>query len=529
MPLFKKVSKYWRFVTGLKGFLKVPLSTERCYDIIKKGQENRERNLLYIIKKTVYDNENSPYLKLLRLAGCGYDDFERMVRSDGIESTLATLRNRGVYISCEEFKCKKSVIRDGRVFIFKESDFNNPLIAHNFEYTTGASRSRGTKVTMNFARYEQYAAYNRLAVDAHGVSNSPVILWLPILPSAAALVTMLRLVKIGKTPIKWFSQITAGKVKPSMAKRLAMFYTVFAGRLFGAAFPRPEYTDLDHSYEVSEYISEILKEGNGCIIETYTSSAVRACRAARERNIDISGATFFVGGEPLTEAKHREIHEAGAYAVNMYGGVDIGLIGYSCAAPEAAGEVHALTSRQAIIQHKRKAPYGEEEIDAFLLTSLCPTAGKILLNVESGDYGAIMARKCGCKLEGLGFRSHIYDIRGFDKLTGEGMTFIGTDLLRIIEEVLPAVYGGCSIDYQMIEEQDESGRTCISVVVNPDIVPLDEKKLIETILAELAKGGDTRRMMAEMWSQAKTLRVIRRRPYITQAGKFLPLHINRNN
>jgi len=529
MSLFTKVSKYWRFASGLKGFLGDPLSAEQCYDIIKNSLKNREQNLLDIVKKAVYDNKNSPYLKLLRLAECEYDDFERMVRSDGIESTLHTLRSRGVYISCEEFKCKKSVVRDGRVFIFKESDFNNPLLAHNFEYTTGASRSQGTKVTMNFARYEQYAAYNRLAVDAHGVSNSPVILWLPILPSAACLVTMLRLVKIGNTPIKWFSQTTAGKVRPSLAKRLATFYIIFAGRLFGAAYPRPEHIDLDHSYKISEYISEVLKKGHGCIIETYTSSAVRACQAARERNIDISGATFFVGGEPLTEAKQKEISEVGACAVNMYAGVDIGLIGYSCAAPEASGEVHALTSRQAIIQHKRKAPHGEEEVDAFLFTSLCPTTGKILLNVESGDYGKIRIRKCGCRLEELGFRSHIYDIRGFDKLTGEGMTFIGTDLLRIIEEVLPAVYGGASIDYQMVEEQDESGRTSISVIVNPDIAPLDEKELIKTIMVELGKGGDTQRMMAEMWSQAKMLRVIRRRPYITDAGKFLPLHINRNN
>jgi hypothetical protein len=314
-----------------------------------------------------------------------------------------------------------------------------------------------------------------------------------------------------------------------MVKRLATFYTVFAGRRFGAAFPSPEYIDLDHSYRVSEYISEVLKKGIGCIIETYTSSAVRACRAARERSIDISGATFFVGGEPLTEAKHREIRDAGAYAVNMYAGVDIGLIGYSCAATEAGGGVHALTDRQAIIQHRRKAPHGEEDVNAFLFTSLSPAAGKILLNVESGDYGTIRTRKCGCRFDELGFCTHIYDIRGFDKLTGEGMTFIGTDLLRIIEEVLPAVFGGCSIDYQMVEEQDESGRTCISVIVNPDIAPLDEKEIIRTVTVELARGNDTRRMMAEMWSQAKTLKVVRRRPYITDSGKFLPLYINRNN
>jgi hypothetical protein len=527
MSLFIKISKYWRFASGLKGFLREQLSADQCYEIINKNRENREQNFLDIVRKAVYENKNSPYLKLLQLARLGYDDFEGMIRSAGIESTLHTLKSRGVYISCDEFKCKKSVVRGGRAFTFKEGDFDNPLVSNNLEYTTGASRSCGTKVTMNFARYEQYAAYNRIAADAHGVSNSPVILWLPILPSAACLVTMLRLTKIGKTPVRWFSQITAEKVKPAVAKRLAMLYFVFAGRLFGASFPRPEYVGMDRSYKVCEYIAEILKKGKGCIIETYTSSAVRACRTARERNIDISGATFFVAGEPLTEAKQKEISGVGARAVNMYAGVDIGLIGYSCASPEAVGAVHLLTDRQAIIQHTRKAPFGGGEIDAFLLTSLCPTSAKILLNVESGDYGTIRKRNCDCGLGKLGFESHIYDIRGFDKLTGEGMTFIGTDLLRIVEEVLPDVFGGSSIDYQMVEEQDGSGRTCMNVIVNPDVAPLDEKELIRIIISELRKGGDTRRMMAEMWSQAGTLKVVRKRPYITDAGKFLPLYIKK--
>ncbi|MBN2325237.1 MAG: hypothetical protein JXQ30_16020 [Spirochaetes bacterium] len=528
MSLLTKILKYWRFASGLRGFLGEKLSAKRCYEIIKKSQKNREQSFLDVVRKAVYGNKKSPYLKLLRLARLGYDDLERMVHSEGIESALHMLRDKGVYIGSEEFKCKKSVVRDGKVFTFKESDFNNPLIASNLEYKTGASRSSGTKVTMNFARYERYAAYNRIAADAHGVSDSPVILWLPILPSAACLVTLLRLTKIGNTPVRWFSQITAEKVKPAVAKRLAMLYFVFAGRLFGASFPRPEYVGPDRSYRVCEYIAEVLKKGHGCVIETYTSSAVRACQAARERNIDISGATFFVAGEPLTEAKHGEILDAGARAVNMYAGVDIGLIGYSCAAAEASGEVHALTDRQAVIQHTRRAPFGGEEIDAFLFTSLCPTSAKILLNVESGDYGTIRKRNCGCGLGKLGFDSHIYDIRGFDKLTGEGMTFIGTDLLRIVEEVLPSVFGGSSIDYQMVEEEDGAGRTCMSVIVNPDITPLDEKELIRIIMLELRKGGDTRRMMAEMWFQAGTLKVVRRRPYITDAGKFLPLYIRRN-
>ncbi len=519
---------YWRLASGLRKFLSEPITLEQCHQIIKHGLEDREQNLLGVVKKTIYENKSSPYLKLLKLVSCEYGDFERMVRSDGIEPALAKLAKEGVYISIEEFKGKKEVARSGKTFSFKESDFDNPLLEQQFEYRTGGSRSPGSRMIMNLSRYYDYAAYNGVTLAAHGVWDSPVLLWLPILPSAAGLVTMFRLAKIGKPPIRWFSQVESEAVKPSLTKRLATYYVVYAGRLFRTKLPKPEYVSLDRAYEVADCMAGLLKEGRGCIVETYTNSAIRVCHAARERQIDISGSTFVVGGEPLTEAKLKEIRAAGAKAINMYGGADIGLIGFGCADPVAADDVHHFMDGRAVIQHRRQVPFGSIEIDAFLFTSLLPTTGKVLLNVESGDYGVIEKRDCGCKLGEVGFTNHIYNIRSFDKLTGEGMTFVGTDLLRIIEEVLPAKFGGSSIDYQIVEEEGEKGYTCMSVVVSPEVGAIDEDELIRTILAELSVGKDVQRMMAEIWAQAKTLRVKRMQPHTTTVGKLLPLHIQKN-
>jgi len=127
----------------------------------------------------------------------------------------------------------------------------------------------------------------------------------------------------------------------------------------------------------------------------------------------------------------------------------------------------------------------------------------------------------------LGLTEHICHIRGFDKLTSAGMTFIGSDLLKVMEEVLPARFGGYSTDYQMVEEEDEKGHTHMSIVVSPDIGTIDEAEVISAVLAEISKGKDTQRMMAEMWSQADTLRVKRIKPLATARGKLLPLHIQR--
>jgi phenylacetate-coenzyme A ligase PaaK-like adenylate-forming protein len=381
---------------------------------------------------------------------------------------------------------------------------------------------------MNLDRYYYWAAHNMIVFDAHSILGSPILVWMPILPSIAGLPAVLRSIKMGKTPIRWFSPVEARTIKPSLTKRLATYYIVYAGRLFGAAFPKPEYVNFEQADKVADYMAEVLKKGQGCVLWTAPSSAVRVCQVSRQRQLDLSGTTFIVAGEPLTEAKMREIRAIGANAVNQYAIAEVGTVGFGCAGQTAApDDIHLLKDSHAVIQHQRETPFGGASVDAFLFTSVLHKAPKILLNVESGDYGVIETRQCGCKLEEFGLTEHIYNIRSFEKLTGEGMTFVGTDILRIIEEVLPAKFGGVSTDYQMVEEEDEQGHTRLSIIVNPEVGEIDEGELVQTVLSELSKGKDTQRMMTEIWSQAEMLRVKRQRPLITAAGKLLPLHIQK--
>jgi hypothetical protein len=528
MSLFNQLAAYWHFGRGLRGFLKEPVTPERGHEIIRETLRNREQSLLTIVKRAIYDNEGSPYIPLLQMAGCEYGDFEKMVRSDGIEQTLHKLKEAGVYITIEEFKGKKEVCRGGKVFKFKESDFDNPFLAHNLKASSGASRSSGTKVIMNFDRYYYHAAHNILTFEAHGVLGNPVLLWQPILPSTAGLPTMFRSIKMGAVPIKWFSPVEARKIKPALTKRLATYYAVYASRLFGTPFPKPEYVSLEQTDKIGDFVVEVVKKEQGCILWTTPSSAVRVCQAAVARQLDLTGVTFVVAGEPFTEAKMKEVEAAGAKAIVMYAVSEVGIIGFGCAGQKAApDDIHILKDFHAVIQYRRETPFNGASVEAFLFTSLLPKAPKMLLNVENGDYGVIETRRCGCKVEEFGLTDHIYNIRSFDKLTGEGMSFVGTDLIRIIEEILPARFGGTSIDYQMLQEEDENGHSRLSVLVSPELGEIDEAELISIVLAELGRGGDTKRMMVEIWSQGNTLKVKRVRPFITAAGKLLPLHISK--
>ena len=150
---------------------------------------------------------------------------------------------------------------------------------------------------------------------------------------------------------------------------------------------------------------------------------------------------------------------------------------------------------------------------------MLPSARKLLLNVELDDYGEIEERDCGCPWEEFGLKTHLRGVRSFRKLTGEGTTVIGTELVQILEEVLPGRFGGSPLDYQFLEEEDEKGFTRVSVIVSPRVPEASDEAIVDTVLDALAAGHRA------LWEQAGSLRVRRQEPIWTERGKLMPLHL----
>jgi hypothetical protein len=148
-----------------------------------------------------------------------------------------------------------------------------------------------------------------------------------------------------------------------------------------------------------------------------------------------------------------------------------------------------------------------------------------MLNVEIDDYGLVEQRSCGCRWDAFGFHTHMRDIRSYRKLTGEGVTLIGSDMERILEEVLPARFGGTPIDYQLAEEEDEKGFTRLTLLVSPRVSITDESAVVATVLAALQKGDAGAGISGAIWQQAGSLRVRREEPHSTSRGKLMPLHV----
>jgi hypothetical protein len=520
MSLVDETRIYWRFASGLRAFLKEPVTLEQAHRIIRARLQHREDNVLASVKTTIYERSNSPYLKLLQLAGCEYGDLERMVRSDGIETSLRRLYHKGVYITLEGFKGSKEITRGSASFPVRASDFDAPMRSDVLGLRSGATRSSGTKTAYDFEYLSSYTVHRLLLLTAAGAFGVPHGFWMPILPGGGPR-TLLTAAKAGLTPLKWFSQVGQKGTGASLKDRMTSDYIVYAGRLFGARWPKPEYVSLSQAEVVARWVSTMMKRHGGCHLTTYPSSAVRVCQAASRNHLDIAGARFDGGGEPFTEAKRAEMESVGASYCPSYASVETGIIGNGCIHPLSAGDVHFLNDAFALIQHTRSVPHSSLSVEAFLFTTLLASSPKVMLNTETGDYGSIGDRACGCDHEKLGLTTHITDIRGFDKLTAEGMTLVGTDLVRVVEEVLPARFGGSSTDYQILEEEDEAGQTRMNVLVSPGVGDIDESELIRSILAGLPQGGIT----PSVWSHAGTFKVKRVRPFVTARGKLMPLHI----
>ena len=509
-------------------FLKNRLTVSQANSIIKERLERRESLFLRIVEKAIYGNPRSPYLKLLDSCGYKLQGIKDLVLAKGIEATLEKLAQEGVYISFEEFKGRKKVVRKKVEFTCCESDFDNPYLSGDFSVQSGGTKSPGTRTMIDFDFLEQEAANRLIALDIYGVLNSPCVLWYPILPGNAGIQNIFRQEKAGCPVVKWFSQIDHRSIKPSIQNRLGTGFIVKAGNFFGSKIPKPEYVDLSRADLIAKYLARLLKEHGKCSIFTYVNSSIRICLAAKEAKLDLKGAHFFISGEPLTQTKFEEITSVKARAIPYFAFVEGGIAAYGCSDPRISDDMHVLSDRIALVTHKRSALNTNEIVDSLLFTSILPESPKILLNVETGDSGELAHRDCGCPFGQLGFSQHLSKVRSFEKLTSEGMTFMVGEFVRIAEELLPKRFGGSSTDYQIEENLNNGALSSVNISVSPRVGKIDENDLVNTVIEELGKGEDYRRMMASVWKQAGTIRVKRMEPVPTKRGKILSFRTESN-
>ena len=503
-----------RFAFGLRGFLRERLNLATAERLLVDGMATREQRFLHKLRVAVFGNPTSPYLALCRHAGCELGDLERQVARDGVEPTLAVMREAGIRVDWEELRGRTAAIRGSARFEFHWNDFDNPFVQPELESSTGGSSGRPVRVQLDLEDLAWAAPAWTAMIAAHGLLGAPMIFWIPNHVGAAA--RRLFCSKFGMDFEKWF--VMARVVGPDDRIRSTVVHGLT--RLI-AGYPAAEDAPLHEPRRVLDHLLGRAAEGTTPVVNTSPSGAAMLADTALERGATLENIHFLLGAEPVTLARWEKIRSAGASAISTYGTSECGFIGAQFPGEAEPDGVHVFREAWALLPGGRKAegPEGGE----ILFTCLRPAAPKVLINAGIGD-SAVLENGCpGPPAERYGYDVRMHTIRSFGKVTVWGSTLAVTDLVDIIETQLPSRFGGALADYQLVEEQDADGRPRLDLRIAPAVGPLDEAAVQEAFLQAVARRRSGYRRMAEEIRSTGTLKVVRQTPVLTSRGKVLPV------
>jgi hypothetical protein len=508
-----------RYLCGVGGFLRHPLSEDECRRRIRAQLESRDESFLEIVERAIYGQPASPYLRLLAHEGIAFGDIAGLVCSHGVDEALARLYGAGIRVSLDQFKGREPLVRAGLELELRAEDFDNPALGRALEVRTSGSSGARQRLLIDLDFLSYNACYHSPSLSpppAHG----PVAHWFPALPGVAGIRSVLGNAKVGVAVERWFSQTKPAR-GGSFGHGAMIAATVAAGRLAKNRVPWPEYTPPDRAARVASWLCEKRSRGGPARLHATPSSAVRVCRAAREAGLEIAGTEFRLGGEPFTDGKAEVIAQSGCEAASSYYTGELSRVGISCGERIAVDEVHLTTDKVAVLQRPKQVAPGQI-VGELVFTTLLPSGPKVMLNVESGDHAILEERDCGCPATQLGLTTHAHTIRSAQKLSTEGMHLMRSDLCTLIDEVLPARFGGYPTDYQFVEEEEVDGLTRVNVLISPSVGRIDDHEVVDAVLGHLSHGRPEQ-MMTNLWRSAQTVRVVRREPYMTADNKTLPI------
>ncbi len=457
--------------------------------------------MLRLLRVHVYGHSASPYLPLLEHAGVELGDLAALLRDEGVDGTLAKLRDAGVHLRHDELRGASAIVRGSLQLEPDPSDFDNRLLlGRALPGSTGGTKSAPRRVLMDWNKVAEEAPGNCLFMKAWGLERAPHALWLPPPPGVAALIALLTNARRGAPPERWFSPVPTSMRGAPFPAPIAPYALSAIARLSGARLPRPELVTAEHPEPIAAWLAARPRAS----LRASASAAVRVAEAARAAGVSLQGRSAVVGGEPLTEDRAAALEAVGLRPVPWYGAAEIGVVGFGCATGEATDDLHLAVDLLAAI--------GGSDADAsrgpagILFTDMSLAGPKILINASIGDRAVLERRACGCPLGQVGMDLHLHAVRSDHRITAEGMAVQHADLDAAAGRCLAAKGAGPN-DYAVWELPEADG-TKVALAVEPEL-ELDEQELAEEVFSELRTGVEGGALAAEAWSRAGTLRIIR--------------------
>lgn len=513
------VGDYWRQSAGVRALAQAKESIDPIGRITDQ-LVHREIHFLDTVLRVVFERGDNPYFHMFRMAGCGYEDLVEIVLQQGLERTLKLLHDAGVYLTYDELLGSRPIVRNGREIAGCIKSFANPLAKGVIPRVSGSGR-RGRRTHQSVEVNVYHEGYELLQRREFNLAGRAQIQLKSIPPSGAGLTACLRSARRGWPVDRWFApDRTEGH---EGRQWLGANFLVSVARVSGAAIPYPEFLSGNDFSPVSAWIARRKREGVASYVSTMTSYAVRVADAALRAGHDIAGTIFLAGGEVISHTKREVIYAAGAQIYPMYWIHELGPIGFACHDMKGGNCVHLFDDSVAVVTHRRAAPITGEQVDSLLFTTLLPLSPLVLINVETEDAGVVERATCQCTFRKNGYSWQLRDVHSFGKLTGMGVTLLGTDLVKLLEVSLPARFGGAAGDYQLIEREGLA-QTEILLRISPRVRIPSCEVVKEFVLAEMPRLNSGW-VASRVWRHSDAFRVIVAEPLSSPSGKILPLNL----
>src|SRR5208283_91916 len=95
----------------------------------------------------------------------------------GLEQTLRMLLREGVYLTVDEFKGRRPLVRGSMTIPCHSDQLRNPLVTPHFLALTSGSRGHATRVQLDMACIRDRAVNMYLALEARGGANWRNAVW----------------------------------------------------------------------------------------------------------------------------------------------------------------------------------------------------------------------------------------------------------------------------------------------------------------------------------------------------------------
>lgn len=378
---------------------------------------------------------------------------------------------------------------------------------------TSGSSGRRSYAALSLAVIAREAHYLPVLCDAHGLLGSPIAIWGP--PSLWALSSMLRHLKADIPVSRFYASRPVFASGETMRAGLALAAAALAARSAGRRIPLPRPAPPLEMSGPARWLAEMRRSGRTAALNLPPAAAVRLAATARQKGLDISGAVLWNGSEPLTAAKAALVRAAGVRSMNVYSQTELGIVALGCADPGEADDLHIAVDRLMVISRQKQLAGAGGAVPALLYTTTSLQCRTVMINVETGDYGRLEERRCGCPLGELGLDTHLTGLRAYDRLTLRSLGFQGERLYELVDELLPGRFGGQPGDYQLLEEEAPSGALSLRVLASPRLGALDADAVAASAAGFLA-GPEGRAL--------PPIAVERREPYLINGRKTPPLH-----